>query len=413
MKIKRLKLNNFAMFNDFELVFNKQITRLVGVNGSGKTTVGLNSIWACFKGIAEKGKNVLIGERFRFIGKDSKSAIIDILLVDEKTDAKYEIKRKITPTSNQISFEPSELSGIITKNYIENLFNTVFLSAKHFCSLSGKEQAISLGIDTSSFDSELSDVKEDAKGIRRDLKAMGEITEVLEVSKVSISELLKDRDDKSNHNLEQNELTSNMNSYIKEEEIVKNEIDLLNNKLANIILLKSDIPSPKSLYDLTEIDQEIVNSEQINIKAQRYQDYLMRKDIHNSSEIKLNQNLVKQGSISTEKSNYIKSFEFNIKDLSVNEDGELTLKEKPIRDPYFSKGELEMIVARLAASQNPELKVRFIDDFDTLDESNQEKLIKNLLKAGFQLITAEVGDKVVKNNSVLLRECKVVERSNK
>ena len=44
MKIRQLKLKNFAQFEDFEIVFNDDITHLVGINGSGKTTVGLNAI---------------------------------------------------------------------------------------------------------------------------------------------------------------------------------------------------------------------------------------------------------------------------------------------------------------------------------------------------------------------------------
>jgi hypothetical protein len=56
---------------------------------------------------------------------------------------------------------------------------------------------------------------------------------------------------------------------------------------------------------------------------------------------------------------------------------------------------------------NPELKVRFIDDFDLLDDHNQELLIKNLTKRDFQIITASVGDTKKSDNSVLLRACKL------
>ena len=69
MKIKSLKLTNFAKFTDFEIEFDGNITRLVGLNGDGKTTVGLNAIWAGIKGISLKCKDgQLFGDRFRFIG---------------------------------------------------------------------------------------------------------------------------------------------------------------------------------------------------------------------------------------------------------------------------------------------------------------------------------------------------------
>jgi len=91
----------------------------------------------------------------------------------------------------------------------------------------------------------------------------------------------------------------------------------------------------------------------------------------------------------------------------------LLLKDRPIREPYFSRSELEMIVARFHSSLSPELKVRFIDDFELFDEENQQKMIDNLLAAGFQVITAEVGNKAINKNTILLRECKIVKNYSK
>ena len=79
---------------------------------------------------------------------------------------------------------------------------------------------------------------------------------------------------------------------------------------------------------------------------------------------------------------------------------------RPIREPYF-KGELEVIVAKIASSIKSEWKTRFIDDFDLLDEVKQEKLLKELIDAGYQVITAEVGTAATKDGSIVLRECKV------
>ena len=66
-------------------------------------------------------------------------------------------------------------------------------------------------------------------------------------------------------------------------------------------------------------------------------------------------------------------------------------------------------MAKLQASQNPNLKMRFIDDFESLDEDNQEKILKLLFEKGFQVITSAVGDKVTRKDSILLRECKIAE----
>jgi hypothetical protein len=83
------------------------------------------------------------------------------------------------------------------------------------------------------------------------------------------------------------------------------------------------------------------------------------------------------------------------------------LNSRPIKEPYYSKGELEVIVAKIASSIKSEWKTRFIDDFDLLDEVKQEKLLKELIEAGYQVITAEVDTTATKDGSIVLRECKV------
>ena len=98
-----------------------------------------------------------------------------------------------------------------------------------------------------------------------------------------------------------------------------------------------------------------------------------------------------------------------IKRLGVDDSGNLVLNDRLIKEPYFSKGELEIMVAKLYMSVNPDLKVRFIDDFELLDEDNQAKILKQLLDAGFQVITAEVGKSPKHKNSILLRECSKVD----
>ena len=105
-------------------------------------------------------------------------------------------------------------------------------------------------------------------------------------------------------------------------------------------------------------------------------------------------------------------------DLFLNEKGNLTLNDgntpRPIKEPYFSRAQLELIVARLHASINPELKVRWIDDFNLLDDTNQQKIIDELLESGFQVITAEVGKNKDESeeNVILIKDCKVVDDYN-
>ena len=150
MKIKELKIKNFAEFTDFECEFDKDITHLVGTNGSGKTTVGLTSIWACLKGIAEKTKDGLVGERFRFIGKSGKSSDIELTVYDEKTKSEVVIKNHITPAGNKITCQPVQ-----DDKWLFDLLNVAFLSAKNFSEVDSKKQALLLGVDTSEYDQKI------------------------------------------------------------------------------------------------------------------------------------------------------------------------------------------------------------------------------------------------------------------
>jgi len=203
MKIKNLKIDNFGNFSGFEVEFGGQITRLVGINGSGKTTVGLTAIWACLKGIAEKGTDgKLMGDRFRFIGPKKATADLELILVDEQKGAEIKIKNKIGKDGNHISFEAPK--GYPASNaWLNEILSVAFLSAKNFTQLPAKEQAILLGIEVRSFDDEMKGLKEEYTIINREIRNIGEVVEVESAEQVSVAELVKAKDEIEHFNAEQ------------------------------------------------------------------------------------------------------------------------------------------------------------------------------------------------------------------
>lgn len=429
MKIKSLKLKNFAKFTDFECEFNSNITHLVGVNGSGKTTIGITAIWACLKGISEKNKDgQMLGERFRFIGSEGTSAKIELTLIDEKKNVEIKVKNNITKTGNNISFEAPP-GYPISQNWLNELLSVVFLSAKNFSQLNGKEQAIALGINTNEFDTEIKELKEEFTIINREIKNFGEVEEKEKAEKVSVSELIAEIKLLQEYNLEQDKKQEEINVILKENESIikraneiKLEIEKLNKEMNELkekhssnktIIDNMPKPEKRKEQEILDVEDKISLAEETNKKAIAYENYLEKFNAKEAKNKELISNKEKQTAKQNEKLEFIKKFDFGIKGLGVNDEGELELNERPIRDPYYSKGELEVIVARLYAKQNPELKVRFIDDFELLDEDNQEKLITNLLKEGFQIITAEVGKVSKDDNTLLLRECKIVDEYEK
>lgn len=455
MKIKKLMMDNFGKFSKFSIEFGNEITHLVGVNGSGKTTIGLTALWACIKGVAEKAASGnIIGDRFHFIGPNKKSADLEVILIEEKTGETITCKNHMTKDTNQISFI-SSVGRKLNSDWINSLFNFVFMSAKSFCQLSGKAQVLALGIDVSKFDFELKNLKSEYTLINRDLKSFGNLVEPEKVEPVDVSVLNVEKDrirkqlnDLYLANVEHNKsLRAVYNSAVEKERESNKEFnqtqfangfnlnaaneayrtlcslgyfgDQVSSFIASLPVPlpdKTEITTLEPTYiterpddsELIEIDAKISNAVTINSKAAIYAEYLKNKAKKDAKEKELSDNKYAQEAKEKERLDYITSFKFGFAGVSVNDEGELLLNGRPIKEPYYSKGELEMIVAKIASSINSEWKTRFIDDFEALDPDNQEKILKDLIDAGYQVITAEVGKTSNKDGSVILRECKIV-----
>src|SRR5690606_18397042 len=108
-----------------------------------------------------------------------------------------------------------------------------------------------------------------------------------------------------------------------------------------------------------------------NEKAMQYEQYLDKVAARTAKEKELASNKNKQNKIAEERLEYIKNFKFPFSNLSVDEDGGLLLNGKPIKEPYFSTGELLKIIPILISSQNPELKYVFLQDFNLLDDDKR------------------------------------------
>lgn len=413
-KLKNLKLKNFGKFTDFEIEFDSKITRLVGRNGDGKTTVGLTAIWAGIKGISENDKGgSLVGERFRFIGKQGKSADVELTLVDEERKKEITIHNHITEASNKITFNAPE-GYPLGEDWLKNLLSVAFLSAKNFSQLDSKKQALLLGIDTATYDAAKKKLGEEYTFINRQLKDFGTLTVVDKCETVSVSDLLKQKEEIDTFNRQQDAKQDALDEIIGEGESLVAEIEELKKQIkakealhkARIAELKAS-PKPEEKKSADKIMEAIQNAEATNRQASAYEQYLAQSEKKSAKEKELAAIKAKGEKNNSDRLAFIQGFKFGFNGVSVDDNGGLLLNERPIKEPYFSRGELEVIVAKIYASMNPELKVRFIDDFETLDADNQTKLVDALLKDGFQIITAEVGEASTKENVVILRQCAI------
>lgn len=432
MKIKNLKLYNFANYSEIEVNFDENITYLIGNNGSGKSTVGLTAIWFMFEGIAQKSKTALIGERFRFIGDAKATAKGEMTLYDK--DIEIKVRRKLTKSGSELSFSGPE--GMeLNQEWLSSLFNSFLISPKLFTQIDSKKQAELLGIDVSEFDEKLKELKDEFTLINRDFRNIGELNEVKDTEGVDLVELFKEKEDIIEFNNKQNNLQKEISrAKEKVEDLENDKKDLdkdkedLEREIKKLISEKESIDKriiegdkyikllgkAEDLKLSEEIDKKIDEADEINIKANSYKDYLEKKELKDKTQKELDSNKDEQSKLKEERTDYIKSMDLQFDNLSINEDGSLLLDNKPIKEPYFSTGELLKIIPILMASQNPELKYVFIQDFNLLDDENQSEISKHLTGKGFQLVLEMVGkEKITDKNCILLKDCKIVESYGK
>ena len=461
MKVKSIELNNFANYNKVSVSFDDNVTYLIGKNGSGKSTIGITAIWFMFQGIAEKssgGNNPLIGERFRFIGPNGKTANGEMVLHDEKTGIDIKVIRKLTKTGTDLSFEAPE--GVeLDQAWLTDLFNIFLIAPKKFTELSSKEQAKALGIDTKQFDQRIAELKKEYTETNAIYRSFGDLSEVEKVERVEVSELQKKKDgirvmlndlylkNKAHNEALKKEWEANCKEIEAECAKFNNTQIALQNTIeqANSLYSKleglgysgyevsdwikslgrpeeakvfEDYYPPMPVYiqelpddsELKAIDEQILAAGETNNKALLYEQYLEKKTKKGVCETALKGNKERQAATEAERLEYIKAFKFPFSNLTVGEEGELLLNGKPIKAEYFSTGELLKIIPVLISTTQPELKYVFLQDFNLMDEDKQKEITEFLAGKGFQLVVEVVGkSKIADKNCILLRDNVVVE----
>ncbi len=415
MKIKDVTLVNFGQYGNISVSFDDNVTYLVGPNGSAKTTMGLTGIWATIEGIAQKGQNVLTGERFRFIGDKAATSTSTITIYDEKI-GEIKAERKFTKTGSSLSFEgPAGVT--LSQEWLSSLFNILLIAPKRFISLTGREQALALGIDVASFEKELAELKTDYTLINRELTNMGKIDVVEKAVTVDIADLIAEKKLATQHNTEEQKkedaittadttITSTEKSISDAEVTIKNlqaQIEIYKKSLVEWQEYRKKLENPH-YKDIESIDAKMETASTTNVAAANYDAYLVKVKNKEVKTKELSDNKEKQADVVARQLAYIKGKQLPFPDLTIGDDGGLLLQGRPLKEPYFSTGELTQIIPILMSSTNPELKYVFIQDFNLLDEVRQQQVEESLTSKGFQLVIEYVGTKEVPGKNCILME---------
>lgn len=455
IRLTGTKLNNFAGFPAVSIEYPEGTSYLCGPNGSGKSTLTLVQLQACISGIGEKntGGN-LIGSRFTFIGKSGASADVINKFRDERTSRTFSIKNHITVGSNSIKIIPDD-DKPIPEEWVCDFFSVNLMSEKHFCTLSSKDQALALGVDTAPFDARLKELKAEYATINATIRAFGEIAEVEPVEPVNIDALKAKKKQVSDQLNRQYVANREKNAFLKSEwESARNQhnkaIDLIKraneiceariNRCEDALTALSaagyagaevrafidslpvtvptrdfDTPEPEYAPEMPDrapldaVDAEIEAAHETNARAERYAEYQRKVAARTAAMEALKANEAKQSEEKQARIEYIRQFDFGFSGLDTNELGELQLNGRPIREPYFSTGERIRIVAKLMRSRSPLFKTVFLDSYCELDEVQGPKLLDDLVSDGFHPIVSLPRERPLDGeNCIVLRDCQIV-----
>jgi hypothetical protein len=334
------------------------------------------------------------------------------------------------------------------------------MSEKHFCSLSSKDQALSLGINTVAFDDRISELKSIIAELSRDLNQYSKTEPVEQCTEINIDALQMERkaivDEVNAKYLDNIKLNKELRTQydkdrvyydkhvahmLKHNENLKYIIDAseaalvllqgygyTGNEVTDFInqlerpqaIAPFDKKEPEYIEELPssigidELDLKIKEAIINNIKANSYNEYLKICDKCDAivKEQEINKQRLKD--LQEERLNYIKQFNLPFNDLSINGKGELELNGRQIRSPYFSTGERIKIVAKLMMALHPLFKTVFLDSACELDPKNMELIANELVAQGFQVIISIPNEaKINEKHCIVLRDCKLINDSEK
>ena len=414
-------LKNFAEVSEISVSIDENITYLIGENGSGKTTFGLNGVWFIFKGLAQKGDG-LIAERFRFIGPHSKSAKGELTVYDEAAGFEAKISRKLLKYKTELKIEASD-GRQLDQAWLDSIFNAFLIDPVGFSRLSGKEQALAFGADTFTFDEKKKALELERRDIGRDVTRFQGVVDSAgapeKVEAVDVKGLMEELNKRQGINAKCHKaiedlefLDWNITEAETEIERIKAVLATSEEKLKDAAAKRREqerINKNIKPVNEQEIKDQIESAQSVNQKAADYEKFRENESALDDTKLDYEGRTVLIHETEAERTKYLKSLNLPWPNITITDEGEFRLNDKPFCKPYFSTGEILKFGARIGSKLKGGLKYVFIPHSESLDKKNRETLFKALNKDGFQIMAESVGTEKKKEASILLKEMKVVE----
>jgi DNA repair exonuclease SbcCD ATPase subunit len=451
LKIRSIGAENFGAFKSFQADIDDSVTYFCGWNGAGKSTAGIDAVWAAMLGIAKRG-DAMPGDRFRFIGKYGRSATATLNLEESGTGAKIKIERKILKNSTVLKATASD-DRQIDNEYLKGIFSSLFVDLTAFSKLSPIEQAKAIGIDTTKFDEYRNElmltrreigrrVKElegeirvngehekidtvDVESLRRDLKqAYQKNSDAVQAATEAYQKAVKEVGE---HNSKSARISSDiaicksslknseMRIYELQEEIKRIQAGMveMQKTLDGYGVPPDLLPDPKPIepekIDTSEIEAKISAAVEQNKQAAAYQKSLDLRDKYDKAMADYDLKTSQLSDNEKARLDHINSKELPFSNITIGEDGGFQVNYRPFSASYFSHGELVKYTAMILASNPPALRYVFIENASLVDPENLAAMLKFLNEHGFQVVCEVVRDRKIDAKSVLLKDMEIVE----
>lgn len=418
MKVEKLIIHNIGKIADMEIELNKPLNLFYGEIKQGKTTI-LNAVKWCFGGsfpddiikdMETEGfihlyfDNGSIKREF-YLGKDNKPKCRPIqYVIDGRVQSKPVeiIKTFLNPFS-------------LDQNYFIN--KTDLEKRRYLVDL--------LDINTAAHDREITENEEEAKTLRIQIKAMGDL-DVTPVEPVDVSALLREQkeihqayENLYNETLEYNQDVEKNNQFIlsTQEAIKENEAEIQRLMRENEVL-KSSLDGKKIAEkagfpekpNAEELDEKIQYASVINARYEAYQENLKKQKQKESKKSELSSLEHKIRQLRAEKLSLLrqKARDSGVDGLSFNEEGTPTYNGKGL--DMIATSEMMMLSRSLEKLYPDGFGVELIDRGESLGKSvfelvdkaknDQTTILVTIVGEKPSVTPEEIGVYVVENGNL-------------
>ena len=406
MKLLALSIEGLRKIKAASFDFDgKNLVQIRGKNGSGKSTV-IDAIRFLMKGTKEVPSDVVTHgfEKAEIVGTIDDYVIRRLIKPDGKTSLTIESKSGKVP-------KPQE--------FLDKISNQ-FLDPQWFMSLPGPEKKKVLmdylGIDFTEIDSRIKQAEEERLIVGRELRAIGEVVPVPKSDPVSMSNLLERRKEILAFNQEQKGKQKRIEDKIKElisfverslrlldaeKEIKKIEHrwETIDKETRQMIQEIKKLPIPEAEKSLEEVDNEIARIEELNKKAQAYQQYLQKKKYKEDKQALYDALDEQVKKLRQEKIDMVNNAKLPIPGLTFTENG---LSFQGVTDENWSESESLKIAIMLAHAFSGELNLVYIKNGNAFDSESMRKIKSYAEKHDMQIIMEVVDDSYALNDESVI-----------